>query len=201
MRHRHRRAGQSLAEFGIVLPILIFLILGMIELGWTLYQSQVAAGIAREGSNLISRNVTIQAAQAALVSLGNVGPVRTGASDPNTKVFLSVIKLGTSGNNNSKMIISQRFSWGGLTANSRLGNPAQSKYNSPASTPADPNYTAIDPVNDTGIQVSPQSPSPLPGNMTLQAGETYYVTEVYTKRTSIAPFLPLPATLYASAYF
>jgi len=28
-----------------------------------------------------------------------------------------------------------------------------------------------------------------------------YVTEVFTQRTSIVPFLPLPATLRASAYF
>lgn len=192
---RRGQRGQSMAEFGIVLPVLIGLMLGMIEIGWALYQSQVAASIAREGSNLISRNVTFVAAQQAVISVGNIGPVRTGVGQANTKVFFSVIRLGTSGNNNNQAIISQRFSWGGLTATSRLGNPAQSKYASP---PSDQNYNAIDPVNDTGIRMTAGA---LPGGMTLQAGETYWVTEVFTTRTSIAPFIPLPAILYAPAYF
>jgi Flp pilus assembly protein TadG len=198
MRNRRHQAGQSLAEFGIVLPVLIALILGMLELGWALYQSQVAASIAREGSNLISRNVTLQAAQQAIISVGNVGPVRTDAANPNTKVFFSVIRLGTSGANSGVAIIAQRFSWGALTANSKLGNPPQNRYNSPASNPADPNYMAIDPANDATIRMTVGS---LPGGLTLAAGETFFVTEIFTKRTSIAPFIPLPATLYAPAYF
>jgi hypothetical protein len=198
MRNRRYQGGQSLTEFGIVLPVLIALILGMLELGWALYQSQVAASIAREGSNLISRNVTFQAAQQAIISVGNVGPVRTGVADPNTKVFFSVIRLGTTGSNNNVAIIAQRFSWGGLTASSKLGNPAQNRYNSPASTPADPNYNAIDPANDATIRMTAGA---LPGGITLAAGDTFFVTEIFTRRTSIAPFIPLPATLYAPAYF
>ena len=41
----------------------------------------------------------------------------------------------------------------------------------------------------------------LPNGLTLTAGESVYVTEVFTRSTSIVPFLPVPDTLYASAFF
>ncbi len=103
MRDRKHEAGQALFEFGVTLPILMALVLGVIEFGYTLFQIQLVTSMAREGSNLIARQVTINDAEAAL--------------------------------------------------------------------------------------------------QTMMPGESVYVTEVFTQRTSIVPFLPLPATLRASAYF
>jgi hypothetical protein len=189
MRNRRREAGQALAEFGIVLPPLLLLVLGIIEVGYALFQVQIVTNLSREGSNLISRNTSIHDAETAINAAATTGPVRI---DANTEVVFSIITLGTGGSNNNKPIIAQRHSIGGFTtANSRLGNPAQTAYG------PSPDYRATDLNNDTSIQVS----GPLPNGLTLNAGESVYVTEVMTKRTSIVPFIPLPATLYGSAYF
>ena len=51
--------------------------------------------------------------------------------------------------------------------------------------------------NDASIRVS----GTLPNGLTLTPGESVYVTEIFTQRTSIVPFMPLPNTLYQSAYF
>ena len=56
--HR-RRAGQTLAEVAIVLPLLLLMMFGLLELGWAIYQSNVIRGYVREASNIISRNGTI----------------------------------------------------------------------------------------------------------------------------------------------
>jgi TadE-like protein len=185
MRNRRHEAGQALFEFGATLPILMALVLGVIEFGYTLFQIQLVTGIAREGSNLITRQVTIHDAEAALQTAS--GLVRF---DTNSTLIFSVVKLGTGGSNANVPIIVQRHRIGAFAASSVLGDPPQSKYG------GSPDYNALDP-NDTSIQVT----GTLPNGLTLMPGESVYVTEVFTRRTSIVPFLPLPATLRAAAYF
>ena len=80
---------------------------------------------------------------------------------------------------------------GSFWASSVLGDPPQSEYQ------GSPDYVALDPDNDGSIRVT----GALPNGLTLMPGESVYVTEVFTQRTSIVPFLPLPATLRASAIF
>jgi len=186
MRNRRREGGQSLAEFGITLPILIALVLGVIELGYALFQTQLVTSMAREGSNLIARQVTINDAEAALQTMS--GLVRF---DANSTLILSVVRLGVGGTNANVPIIVQRHSVGAFAASSVLGDPPQSAYQ------GSPDYNAYDPDNDGSIRVS----GALPNGLTLTPGESVYLTEVFTQRTSIVPFLPLPATLRAAAYF
>ena len=186
MRNRRREAGQSLAEFGITLPILIALVLGVIELGYALFQTQLVTSMAREGSNLISRQVTIGDAETALQTMS--GLVRF---DANSTLTLSVVSLGAAGANKGVPIIVQRHTMGSFAATSGLGNPPQSAYG------ASPDYVALDADNDASIRVN----GGLPNGYTLTPGESLYVTEVFTRRTSMVPYVPLPATLYASAYF
>jgi TadE-like protein len=186
MRDRRSQAGQALFEFGVALPILMALVLGVIEVGYALFQSQLATTMAREGSNLISRQVTIGDAESALETMSPV--VRF---DTDGALVLSVIKLGTGGSNKDAPIIVQRHSAGAFLATSTLGNPPQSSYN------GWPDYTALDADNDGSIRVS----GDLPNGLTLTPGESVYVTEIFTHRTSIVPFMPLPETLYASAFF
>jgi len=57
--------GQSLLEFAIVLPLLLVLVLGVIEVGYALLDQHVLTKLAREGSNLISRDTSLE--DAALV--------------------------------------------------------------------------------------------------------------------------------------
>src|SRR5436309_3596134 len=186
MRDRKHEAGQALFEFGVTLPILMALVLGVIEFGYALFQIQLVTSMAREGSNLIARQVSINDAEAALGVMS--GLVRF---DANSTLIFSVVRLGVGGANSNVPIIVQRHSVGAFAANSVLGDPPQSEYE------GSPDYTALDPDNDDSIRVS----GTLPNGLTLTPGESVYVTEVFTQRTSIVPFMPLPATVRASAYF
>ena len=186
MRDRRHEAGQALFEFGVTLPILMALVLGVIEFGYALFQVQLVTSMAREGSNLIARQVTINDAEAALQTMS--GLVRF---DANSTLIFSVVRLGVGGANNNVPIIVQRHSVGAFAASSVLGDPPQSAYQ------GSPDYNAYDPDNDGSIRVS----GVLPNGFTLTPGESVYVTEVFTQRTSIVPFMPLPAMLHASAYF
>ena len=186
MRDRRHEAGQALFEFGVTLPILMALVLGVIEFGYALFQIQLVTSMAREGSNLIARQVTINDAEAALQTMSGLV-----SFDANSTLIMSVVRLGVGGANNNVPIIVQRHSVGAFAANSVLGDPPQSEYE------GSPDYTALDPDNDDSIRVS----GTLPNGLTLTPGESVYVTEVFTQRTSIVPFMPLPATLRASAYF
>src|SRR6266404_3094325 len=174
MRDRRHEAGQALFE------------LGVIEFGYALFQVQLVTSMAREGSNLIARQVTINDAEAALQTMS--GLVRF---DANSTLILSVVRLGVGGANNNVPIIVQRHSVGAFAASSVLGDPPQSAYQ------GSPDYNAYDPDNDGSIRVS----GVLTNGFTLTPGESVYVTEVFTQRTSIVPFMPLPAMLHASAYF
>ena len=186
MRQRRSESGQALFEFGISMPILIALVLGVIEVGYALLQTLLITGMAREGSNLISRQVSIGDAETALQAMS--GAVRF---DTDSAGILSVVKLGMSGANKDQPIIAQRHSFGSFTGTSVLGDPPQTSYDTA------PYYNALDADNDGSIVVSGN----LPNGLTLTAGESVYVTEIFTRRTPIIPFIPLPDTLYASAFF
>src|SRR5437762_5443817 len=186
MRDRRHEAGQALFEFGLTLPILMALVLGVIEFGYALFQIQLVTSMAREGSNLIARQVTINDAEMALRVISGLVDF-----DTNSTLVFSVVRLGAGGTNANVPIIVQRHSIGSFAASSVLGDPPQSEYE------GSPDYNAYDPDNDPSIRVS----GALPNGLTLTPGESVYVTEVFTQRTSIVPFLPLPATLRAAAYF
>ena len=191
--HRHRRAmrGQSIVEFAMVLPFMLTLVLGIIEVGYALYENHIIIAMAREGSNLISRQSTLSEAEAAIVTASS-GPVNLSNDG---KLIFSVVRLGTGGANLNQAIISQRHVVGTINANSVLGDPPTSAYDN------GPNYTAKNPDNDLSVRVS----GPLPNGLTLTAGQSFYITEIYTTRQAITPFekfgIALPTRLYASAYF
>jgi TadE-like protein len=170
--------GQSLVEFAMILPLMLTLVLGIITM-------------AREGSNLISRQSTLAEAEAAIVA-ASAGPVNFSNEG---KLIFSVVRLGTGGANLGIPIISQRHAVGATNANSILGNPPTSAYGS------GPNYTANNPDNDINVRVS----GSLPNGLTLTAGQSFYITEIYTNHEAITPFeklgIALPTRLYASAYF
>src|SRR6266581_4306449 len=139
MRDRKHEAGQALFEFGITLPILMALVLGVIEFGYALFQVQLVTSMAREGSNLIARQVTIDDAEAALGVMS--GLVRFDANANSTLIF-SVVRLGVGGTDNANVpIIVQRNSIG-RAASSVLGDPPQIQYEGP------PDYNAKHPDTD-----------------------------------------------------
>ena len=189
--HQSLQRGQSLTEFAMILPLMLLLVLGVIEVGYALYEAHILAKLAREGSNLISRQTTLQEAQTSIVAASSQ-PVAFGAKG---RLIFSVITTGTGGANLDKPIISQRLTLGSLSAASKLGDPPATSYGSA------PDYAAINLNNDTAIRVS----GPLPNGLVLSSGQSLYLTEVYHRHDLITPFerfgVALPANLYASAFF
>jgi len=183
--------GQSLVEFAMVMPLVLVLVLGVIEVSYALFENHLITKLAREGANLISRGTNLGEAETSLLA-ATTPPVAFNAKG---KLVLSVIKLGESGANLNQPIISQRRIVGSLSANSVLGNPPTASYSGA------PHYSAVNPNNDSSVRVS----GALPNGLTLAAGQSVYVTEVYTRHDLITPFekfgVALPANLYASAYF
>src|SRR5712664_3592222 len=85
---RRRSRGQALAEFGVVLSLLMTVILGIFQVSYLIYQQYVAVNLAREGANLILRQSPFDAAAAAI-------RLADPQFDADTTLILSVVKLGT----------------------------------------------------------------------------------------------------------
>ena len=185
-------SGQSMIEFAMVLPLIVVLALGVVEVSWALLDAHVVTRLAREGSNLISRNAGLQEAGLAMQTMSSRPVDFTGA---NSRLILSVLRnVDTVGAANyNKPILYQRFEVGGLSAQSKL-NIAGSGAFSP------PEYQAANPNSNTGLQVTN-----LPPGMTVLLGGMIYVTEIYSVHPTITPFdrfgVSMPQTLYSIAYF
>jgi len=186
---RRSSQGQTLAEFGIVISVLIVMILGIFQVGYLIYQDYVAMNLAREAGNLILRQQSLDEAEAAIRS-ARENP----AFDAETRLILSVVQLGASGGpNQNRPIIIQRHVAGNLSGPSVLGDPPSSSYS------VGPTYTASDAAHDTTIQAK----TPLPNGLQINAGQSVFVAELYVKRRDIVPLarVQLPTSLYAVAYF
>ena len=189
--------GQSIVEMAIVMPLLLLISLGVVETAYALLDQHVVTKLAREGSNLISRNTTLQ--QAANV-LTNMQTLPVNFSNGNSTVIFSVLqKGGTTGTSNfGQVILFQRAQFGTLPASSRL-TTAGGGFGGP------PEYLAVNPTTNTGLQVTNVN-----DNIINVNGGFLYVTEIFTRHnliTGIDGFLPpmfrvvLPRTLYSIAYF
>ena len=182
-----RSRGQTLAEFGITISLLIVLILGIFQVGYLIYQQYVAINLAREGANLALREKSLDVVESAIRSARP-------DFDADTKLILSVVELGPPGGPNAnKPIITQRHAAGMPTGASLLGEPPSSSYG------GGPAYTANNLATDTSIQAR----SPLPNGLQLNPGQSLYVAEIWVKRRDIMPLagVQLPDSLYSVAYF
>ena len=192
MRHRAGEQGQGLIEFAMLLPMLIIIVLGVVEIGYALVDQHVVTKITREGSNLISRDISLQDAGAAIKNM------KTRPVDFNTGsrlIFSVVKKVATIGAPNfDKVILYQRYEFGALSAASVL----QTK--GPASFGGAPNYEAANSDTNTNLQITN-----LPGNIIVASGGMAYVTELYTTHSLITPLdrlgVSVPNKLYSVAYF
>jgi Flp pilus assembly protein TadG len=187
-------SGQSLIEFAIILPLIMALLLGVIEVGYGLLDQHVVTKLAREGSNLISRNTTLTAAGEVMKSMGT-RPVNFNAGG-GSKVIFSVIKKGTVGTpNGGRDIVYQRHEVGTLSKASRLTTTG-------GSWPASTDYTATNADTNTGLRVT--WPTGVAANL-VSANGFVYVTEIWTTHTLITPFdrfgIRVPSHLYSIAYF
>lgn len=186
-------SGQSLVEFAMLLPFVLVIALGVVEVGWALLDSLVVTSLSREGSNLISRDTSLQDAGTALTSMSSL-PVNFASGS--TAIF-SVIRMGaTTGTANyNALVLYQRMQFG------TFAGSATSQLTSAGGTfGGAPNYSANNPDSDTTLQVTG-----LPANLIIAPGGTIYVTEIFTTHTWITPLnnfgIMVPQTLYSIAYF
>jgi hypothetical protein len=161
-------------------------------MGWALLDAHVVTRLAREGSNLISRDSTLQDAASAMQGM-STRPVNFNAG---SKVILSVIKnVATIGAANyNRPVLYQRYEYGSFPASSKLTISGSGSFG-----PA-PDYQALNSDGNTGLQVTN-----LPGTVGTTLGGMVYVTEIYSPHSLITPFnnfgFSLPQSLYSIAYF
>jgi hypothetical protein len=185
-------SGQSILEFTILTPILLMVVLGVVEVGYALMDQQVVARLTREGSNLISRDATIQDAENAMKHL-NTRPVNF---DDGSKLIFSVIKRGSIAGtaNYDRLFLYQRRQFGAGTGNSKLTTAGGGSFNGA------PDYEAVNSDTNSGLQLTN-----VPADLVAVKGGMIYVTELYSRHTLITPFdrfgVPIPTTLYSIAYF
>lgn len=183
--------GQGLIEFAVVLPLVLVLVLGVVEVGYALLDQHVVTKLTREGSNLISRNTSLQDAGLAMRTM-STRPIDFATS---SRVIFSVIKKGaTTGTTNfNKDILYQRYEFGALAAQSSLVTRGAGAFG------PGPEYEAVNSDTNAALQVTN-----LPPNL-VAAGGMVYITEIYTTHALITPFdrfgISIPRTLYSIAYF
>lgn len=187
--------GQSLIEFALIMPFILLVALGVIEVGYALLDQHVVTKLSREGSNLISRDVTIFDAATALRTM-STRPVDLTAANQ-SRVIFTVLRRGTTvGTANYNQVIAyQRYAFGGLTGvQSVLQTSGSGAYNGA------PDFEAVNADTDTRIQVPT-----LPANLTIALNGSLYVTEIFTNHALITPLsgfgVTVPSTLYSIAYF
>jgi Flp pilus assembly protein TadG len=190
--HRiHDSRGQSLLEMTLVLPFLLMLALGVVELSYGMLDQHVVTKLAREGSNLISRNTTLEDAATALKAMS----ARPVDFDTQSRVIFSVLKKGaTTGTANyNQVFLYQRYEYGALAASSKL-NTGGGAFGGP------PDYRAANSDNTSSLQVTNIS-----DDLINVRGGMIYVTEIYTRHQLLTPLaswgLTVPETLYSMAYF
>jgi Flp pilus assembly protein TadG len=185
-------SGQSLVEFALILPFALMVVLGVVEVGYALLDELVVTRLSREGSNLISRNTSLQDAGTAIRSLSS-RPVDFANG---SKLVFSVIKKGeTTGTSNYDMLVLyQRYEFGSFSAQSQLTTLGTGSFSGA------PDYQAANSDNDTSLRVTN-----LPANLVVKRGGIIYITEVFTRHTRITPLdqfgILVPQTLYSIAYF
>ena len=184
--------GQSLLEMALVMPFLLLLGFGVVDMGHLLLNQHLVTKLAREGSNLTSRNTSLEDAVAALTTM-SARPVDFSS---HSRVILSVLKRGaTTGTANyDRIFLYQRHAYGPLAAQSKLSTVGAGSFAGP------PDYQAANADNDVGLQVTN-----VPANLIAPRGGMIYVTEIYTTHDALGPLavfgVTLPSTLYSIAYF
>jgi len=185
--------GQSIVEITILMPLILAVALGVIEFGYALLDQHVVTKLTREGSNLISRDTTIQDAATAMRSMST----RPVDFDTRSRVIFSVLKKGsTTGSvNYDEVILYQRYEYG-----SQVGGGSALQIRGSGTFGAAPNYIAANSDSNSGLQISN-----LPSYLDVTRGGLVYVTEIYTTHNLITPLdrfgVSVPNTLYSIAYF
>jgi Flp pilus assembly protein TadG len=185
--------GQSVVEMAFLMPLVLVVALGVCEFGYALLDQHVVTKLTREGSNLISRDTTIDDAITAMRSMST----RPVDFTTRSRVIFSVLKKGatTSTANYDQVILYQRAEYGtGVTGTSGLRMRGSGTFGT------GPDYVAQNSDTNAGLQIAN-----LPGYLNVTRGGLVYVTEIFTTHNLITPLdrfgVTVPNTLYSIAYF
>jgi TadE-like protein len=185
--------GQSIVETAMIMPLFIVIVLGVSEVGYALVDQHVVTRMSREGSNLISRDTTLQDAAQAMRGMTS-RPVNF--DNGSSKVIFSVLKRGetTGSANYDRIILYQRYEYGSYAGSSKLTTSGGASFG-----PA-PDYVAVNSDNNTNLRVTNVA-----SNLVAVRGGLIYVTEIYSRHSLITPInrfgVTVPQTLYSIAYF
>ena len=184
--------GQTLVEMSIVLPIVMMVSLGLIEVSYAVLHQHVISRITREGANLISRDVSLLDATNALKSMSTTPVDFTDGS----QMVLSVLKKGSvvGTANYDKVVLYQRYAIGTLGASSTLTTAG------PGTFGGAPDFRAANSDTDANLRITN-----LPANVDMTRGGLLYVAEVFTQHAPLTPLdkfgVTVPPTLRSIAYF
>jgi hypothetical protein len=184
--------GQSLVEFAFLMPLVVVIALGVVEFGYALLDQHIVTKLAREGSNLISRDTTIDDA----IKLMRRMSTRPVDFSTRSRVIFSVLKKGaTTGTANyDRVILYQRGETGSIVGTSGLRMVGSGSFG------PGPDYVAANSDTNAGLQIAN-----LPAYLDVTRGGLVYVTEIFTTHNLITPLdrfgVTVPPTLYSIAYF
>ena len=184
--------GQTLLEMAFVLPIIMMVSLGVVEVSYAVLHQHVISRITREGANLISRDVTLLDASNALKSMSTTPVDFTDGS----QLILSVLKKGSTVGtaNYDQVVLYQRYAIGTLGAASTL-QTAGSVTVGPA-----PDFKVSNSDTDTNLRITT-----LPATVDISRGGLLFVAEVFTSHAPLTPLdkfgVTIPPTLKSIAYF
>jgi hypothetical protein len=187
--------GQSLVEFALMLPLMLVIALGVTEVGYALFDQHVVTKLSREGSNMISRDASLQDAETVLRNM-STRPVNftNGSSKAIFSVLLKVAATGTT--NYNQTILYARRQVGSYSC----GTCSSVLQSSGGSFGGPPDYQAANTNSDASLRITN-----LPPNVTMSTGGMLYVTEIWSRHDLITPFdrfgITLPQTLYSIAFF
>lgn len=193
MRRLVEARGQSLVEFAIAVPVVCLVAFGVIEVSYALLHQHVVAKLTREGSNLISRDVSLEDAARAMRTM-STQPVDL---DGEARLVLSVIKrVNTTGAANyDQVVLYQRHEIGQMS-----GVASQLRTQGPGTFRGPPDYEAVNADNDTNLRITN-----LPAGLSVPPGGLIYVTEIFARHELLTPLdafgVSMPQTLYSVAYF
>jgi Flp pilus assembly protein TadG len=87
---RKTRRGQSLVEFALILPVLLLIMFGVVDLGRAFYISVVLSNVAREGARYAALNPTATATDIRQAALAEAGGAGVGLAEGNIDLTLPI---------------------------------------------------------------------------------------------------------------
>jgi Flp pilus assembly protein TadG len=181
-----------MVEMAFVLPVVLVLSLGVVEMSYALLHQHVISRITREGANLISRDVSLLDASNAIKTMSTT-PVNFANG---SQLVLSVLKKGSTVGtaNYDKVVLYQRYAIG------TLGAPSTLVTAGPAPVGPGPDFLTSNTDTNMNLRISN-----LPANVDVTRGGLLYVAEVFTQHAPLTPLnqfgVAVPPTLRSIAYF